>query len=84
MSFSCSQRYNHPIYRAPFTHCNGFKYSFSSNIIILWNNLPLEAVNSETLHIFNALVAAAEGRPMLKAVKSTSIVGVDMAIRGYF
>ena len=55
LSFSCSQRYNHPIYRVPFARCNGFKYSFVSKIISLWNNLPLEAVNSETLLIFKHL-----------------------------
>ena len=30
MSFSCSRRYNHPVFRVPFARCNGFKYSFST------------------------------------------------------
>ena len=57
MSFSCSRRYNHQVYRVPFARCNGFKYSFFSNIIRLWNNLPLETVNSESLFIFKHFIS---------------------------
>jgi len=57
ISFLCNRRNNHHVYRVPFARCNGFKYSFFSNIISLWNNLPLEAVNSETLLVFKHFVS---------------------------
>ena len=50
---TCAEGYalNDDVFTCRISHCNGFKYSFFSNIIRLWNNLPLEAVNSETLLI---------------------------------
>ena len=56
-SYSCSRSYNHHVYRVPFARSNGLRYSFFCNTIRLWNNLPLEAINSETLFMFKHFVS---------------------------
>ena len=44
-------------YRVPHAHLNGLYFSFVCNTIRLWNNLPLEAINSNDLARFKYIIS---------------------------
>ena len=52
MSFPNCRHFNPDAYRLPLAHDNGLKFSFLINAIKVWNNLPLEAINSQCLVMF--------------------------------
>ena len=57
MSFSNCRNFNPYAYRLPLAHHNGLKFSFLINTIRVWNNLPLEAINSHSLAMFKRYIS---------------------------
>ena len=57
MSFSNCRNFNPYAYRVPLAHHNGLKFSFLYNTISVWNNLPPEAINSQSLANFKHYIS---------------------------
>ena len=57
MSFSNSRNFKPYAYRVPLAHHKGLKFSFLHNTISVWNNLPPEAINSQSLANFKHCIS---------------------------
>ena len=57
MPHSQSRYYNPNAYVLPPFHCNALKFSFFYNVVSIWNNLPTQAVTSDTLPLFKKCIS---------------------------